>query len=53
MVLVTWDEAFQLLEPVLDENELCRRRLVARTTFLDHQETLAVGRHVVGAKLGS
>jgi len=42
------DEAFQLLEPVTDEDEVdCVRSCLLG--LCDHQETLAVGRHVVGA----
>src|SRR3972149_4106196 len=46
---VRWNEPRQFFKPVLDEYELRGSGLVARTTFLDHQETLAVGRHVVVA----
>src|SRR3990170_5452652 len=46
---VRWNEPRQFFKPVLDEDELRGSGLVAHTTFLDHQETLAVGRHVVVA----
>ena len=47
MLLVTWDEAFQFLEPVLDEDELHRRSLVARTNGL---EDLVIAQLGAGSK---
>ncbi|TDI48451.1 MAG: transposase family protein [Acidobacteria bacterium] len=47
--ILRWNEPFELFEPILDEYELRRRSLVARPTFFDHQEALAVGRYIVRA----
>ena len=41
---VGWDEALELIEPVLDENDLTLAcGWIRRVDFLDHQEPLAVG----------
>src|SRR5262245_33038929 len=41
----------QLFKPVLDENHAVGRRVrIARCTGLEHQESLAVGRHIVMAR---
>ena len=45
---VHWNEAIQLIEPVLNEVELCRRRLVF--SFVDHDEALAVAVYIVSSR---
>lgn len=47
-LLSGWDEALEVLEPVLDEDHL-RHGLRLPVVELHHQEALAIGRDIPGA----